>query len=90
MELGEMVISTAGRDAGRYFVVISIIGDKYIEIADGDLRKIENPKRKNINHVKKTGYIYDELSIWLKEGKRVRNHDLKSIINKYLKNEEAE
>ncbi len=90
MKLGEMVISTAGRDFNKYFVVISIIDKNHIEIADGELRKIDSPKLKNIKHVRKTGYINDELSIWLTEGKRVRNEDLRSIINKYINKEEAE
>jgi len=90
MELGEMVISTAGRDTNKYFVVIKIIDKNHIKIADGETRKIDNPKLKNIRHVRKTGYINDELSIWLNEGKRVRNEDLRSIINKYINKEGAE
>ena len=90
MELGEMVISTAGRDTNKYFVVIKNIDKNHIKIADGETRKIDNPKLKSIKHVRKTGYINDELSIWLNEGKRVRNEDLRSIINKYINKEGAE
>lgn len=89
MKLGEMVISRAGRDADRYFIVVSVLNDKYIKIADGDLRKIEDPKLKNIKHVRSTGYINDELSIWLSEGKRVKNEDLRGIIDDYINQEEV-
>jgi len=89
VKLGEMVISRAGRDADRYFIVVSVLNDKYIKIADGDLRKIEDPKLKNIKHVRSTGYINDELSIWLSEGKRVKNEDLRGIIDDYINQEEV-
>jgi len=89
MKLGEMVISRAGRDVDRYFVIVSVVNNKYVEIADGDLRKIEDPKLKNKKHVYFTGYVNDELSIWLTEGKRVKNEDLRGIINNYINKEEV-
>ena len=88
-ELGEIVISTAGRDKGKYYLVVDIVDNKNIKLADGDSRKISQEKKKNIKHIKKTGYVAEELSQWLKEAKRVRNEDLKSIISDYAKNKEA-
>lgn len=43
---GQIILSKAGRDAGRYFVVIDILNSEYVLIADGDLRKIDRPKKK--------------------------------------------
>ncbi len=89
MKPGEIVISTAGRDTGRYFIVISVVNNRYILVADGDIRRIDDPKLKNAKHVKSTGYIIEELSIWLAEGRRIRNEDLRGFILDYQKNEEA-
>ena len=89
IELGEIVSSTAGRDEGRYFVVIDIVNQNYVKIADGDLRKIENPKLKNIKHLNTTGEIVEELSIWLHNKKRVRDEDLKKVVRDYEQNKEA-
>lgn len=83
MQLGELVVSIAGRDKGRYFIVVNIINEDYVKVADGDLRRIENPKKKNIKHLKSEKNIFDELSIWLARGKRIRNEDLKNIIQNY-------
>ncbi|GFR35247.1 KOW domain-containing RNA-binding protein [Thermobrachium celere] len=44
--LGQIVHSRAGRDKGRYFIVVGLIDENYVLIADGDLRKIESPKKK--------------------------------------------
>lgn len=81
---GEVVISTTGRDSGRYFIIVEIVNSKYVKIADGDLRKIEDPKLKNIKHIKATGDVIEELSIRLREGKRIRNKDLRSFVEDYM------
>lgn len=50
--LGQIVSSRAGRDKNRYFIVMSILDENYVLIADGVLRKIGNPKKKKIKHLK--------------------------------------
>lgn len=50
----EMIVkATAGRDSGRYFVILKN-EDRFVFIADGKTRKLESPKRKNIKHLKLT------------------------------------
>ncbi len=88
-QLGELVLSTAGRDSGRYFIIVEIVDDKFVKISDGDLRTIEDPKLKNIKHIKKTGEVEKELGKWLKEDRRVRNEDLKQFIKEYEKGKGA-
>lgn len=51
IERGTIVRSKAGRDKFRYFVVIEVIDESYCLIADGDLRKLEAPKKKKISHL---------------------------------------
>jgi len=52
MELFSVVMSCAGRDQGKYFAVISNISDNYVGLADGQTRRLENPKKKKVKHVK--------------------------------------
>ncbi len=54
--LGTVVIATAGRDAGRMFVIVGTQGKDAL-IADGKTRKLEKPKRKNIKHLKATNTV---------------------------------
>ncbi|NLM96756.1 MAG: RNA-binding protein [Halanaerobiaceae bacterium] len=87
--LGEIVISRAGRDSGKHYIVVNIESENYVMVADGEAKRIEHPKRKNVKHLIFTGDINDELAIWLENKKRIRNEDLKKILKDYVKNEEA-
>ena len=50
---GSLVYSRAGRDKGTLFVVIETEGD-WVYLADGDLRRVEKPKKKRLKHINKT------------------------------------
>ena len=49
MEVGRVVFSKAGRDAGHYFVVVAVLDKDHVAIANGCQRKVDNPKKKKIN-----------------------------------------
>jgi len=48
---GQLVISKAGRDHNRHFIVLQIVDEQFVLLVDGDLRKIENPKLKKTKHL---------------------------------------
>ena len=73
---GDIVLSKAGRDKGRYFVILGVIDDNFVLIADGDLRKVDNPKKKKIKHLENTGRTSERICEKLAEGMRVTNPDL--------------
>ena len=52
MEPGRVVQSTQGRDAGRYFVVLQVVDDRHVLMADGQSRKIDHPKKKKMMHLR--------------------------------------
>lgn len=58
IERGSLVYSIAGRDKGSLFLVIKRDGD-FIYLADGKLRRIENPKKKKLKHVNKTNTLLE-------------------------------
>ena len=47
---GQLVRSKAGRDKTRTLAVLAVDGSMLL-VADGDLRKLDNPKRKKMQHV---------------------------------------
>lgn len=49
--VGRVVRSTAGRDKGRLFLAIGVFDEEHLLIADGDLRKVEKPKKKKLRHL---------------------------------------
>lgn len=51
---GQIVKSKAGRDAGRHFVIFEVLDEDYVQIVDGDLRKVEKPKKKKRRHLAMT------------------------------------
>ncbi|MCR4436239.1 MAG: KOW domain-containing RNA-binding protein [Clostridiales bacterium] len=78
--LGQVVYSKAGRDAGRKFVVIEIVDAFYVLLSDGDLRRIEKPKKKKIKHLKLTGEINEYLSEKLKNKQKITNSEIRKAL----------
>ena len=62
LERGRVVLSRAGRDQGRFLVVLSIQGQEFL-VADGKERPLERPKRKNAKHLQATGILIPESSL---------------------------
>lgn len=53
LEVGSIVLSKAGRDKGKYLVVVaSACG--YALLCDGGERPIQRPKRKSLKHIEDT------------------------------------
>lgn len=48
--IGEFARSKAGHDKGRLYIIVGI-QDDFLYLCDGDLRKLDNPKKKRIKHV---------------------------------------
>ena len=53
IKAGNVVISSAGHDSGRFMVVVGADGG-FLFVADGKERKLGSPKKKNPKHVRAT------------------------------------
>ncbi len=53
INLGHIVISSAGRDVGHAYVVIGWYKPQTLLVADGRGRKVASPKKKNVKHVRR-------------------------------------
>jgi ribosomal protein L14E/L6E/L27E len=82
-QVGRLVYSKAGRDAGSYYVIISVIDHQYVCICNGDTRKIEKPKKKKVKHLKFTSIYSEEIYNAISLGVKVNN----SYIKKFVKSE---
>lgn len=78
--LGQIVISKAGRDAGKKFVVVKVIDDLYVMVSDGSLRRLEKPKRKKIKHLEPTGMIAEVVAEKLRNNARISNSDIRKSL----------
>ena len=77
---GQIVHSKAGRDKDRYFIVIDVINDDYVLIADGNLRKIANPKKKKIRHLVVHDKFAHEIITKIKQSQPITDLDLKKCL----------
>lgn len=77
---GQVVYSRAGRDEGRIFLITGIMDDKYVFVSDGDLRRVENPKKKKIKHLAVTAVVIEAISEKLKAGVKITNAEIRKVL----------
>ncbi len=49
--IGLLAYSKCGRDRKRLFCVVDVLGEDFVLVADGKLRKTESPKKKRLKHL---------------------------------------
>jgi hypothetical protein len=81
-KVGQAVKSKAGRDKGSIFFVIRVVDENYVMVADGDMRRIDNPKLKKIKHIVKLSTFSDELAKRLSSGEKINNAFLRRELEK--------
>lgn len=74
-----IVKSTAGRDAGKFFFVLETQGD-FLLLADGKTRRVENPKRKRVKHVALVGESHSLIAEKIRSGEKITNSELRKAI----------
>lgn len=74
-----IVKSTAGRDAGKFFFVLETQGD-FLLLADGKTRRVENPKRKRLKHVTLVGESHSLVAEKIRSGEKITNSELRKAI----------
>ena len=72
----DIVISLAGRDKGQWFYVVNT-EENYVFLADGKGRKLENPKRKKLKHVRRVSRTETRVALKIKQGDKVLNSELR-------------
>ncbi len=76
IEPGRAVLSRQGRDAGRRFVVLQTDG-AFALVADGDLRKVEKPKKKKHMHIRALPEFFPSFVEIVQGGKLPSNADIR-------------
>ena len=72
----DIIVSLAGRDKGKYFYVIDV-EENFVLIADGKGRKLENPKRKKLKHVRRVTRTETRVAAKIQNGDKVLNSELR-------------
>ena len=77
---GRVVLSTQGRDEGRYFIILKVIDDNFVLMADGLTRKVDHPKKKKVKHLRMKPIVVEV------DGDKLPNRHLQdSDLRRYLR-----
>ena len=88
--LGRVVFSKTGRDKGKPFIIVQVVNERYVIVSDGNIRKIENPKMKNVKHLQYTKMQADEVIGYLDRGEIPDNHIIRKNIKQILERGETD
>ena len=79
IKVGSIVRSKAGRDKGDFFIVLAMDGD-YVYMANGDLRKVDQPKKKKLKHLQGTEQVSEFIINKLSQGNKVTNSEVRKAL----------
>lgn len=83
VQLGQYVRSKAGRDKNHIFIVIDVVDHEYVLVVDGDVRRIETPKKKKCKHLFEYNQMSDVVCEKSKDGKKITNLMIRKEIEKF-------
>lgn len=81
--IGQVVKSKAGRDKERIFLVIDVIDDQFVSLVDGDLRKLDNPKKKKIKHLIVYNTLLPEIKFKLDNKMKINNAYIRKLLEPF-------
>ncbi|MDQ0256028.1 ribosomal protein L14E/L6E/L27E [Evansella vedderi] len=83
-QVGELVRILNGRDKDQFACVIEVMDGRFVRIADGDKRKVDRAKKKNIQHIQRLDIVAPEVKNSIVETGRVTNAKLRFAISTYI------
>ena len=83
--LGQVVKSRAGRDKGNIFLVLNVVDDKHVLVVDGDLRKLDNPKKKKVKHLTIYNTVLPELRYKIDNDIKLNNAYIRKLLEPFNK-----
>lgn len=76
---GSIVRSKAGRDKGDLFIVLAREGE-FAYIANGDLRKVDTPKKKKLKHLQGHNEVSEFIKNKLETVGKVTNSEVRKAL----------
>jgi len=87
LRIGPIVKSKAGRDKGRVFLICRIIDEQYVLVCDGDLRKLNNPKKKKVKHLMIYNTVLTEFAERLQSNENLDDAYVRKLLEPYVSKE---
>lgn len=83
MQIGSLVKSKNGRDKDKCYIVVRLVDNRIVLLVDGITRKLQNPKKKNIKHLKEMTLITN-IKEKIENEKQVFDKEINKAINTYI------
>ena len=83
-ELGRVVLSRQGHDKGKGFLVVGLVDEAYVLIADGDSRKLSKPKKKQAKHLDPKPYVASDIIDAILKQAQTADSDIRKALKTYL------
>ena len=80
-EIGRVVQSRKGRDAGRCFVILQVVDDQFVLMADGLTRKLDHLKKKKVKHLHPKPLRMDVKA--LQRTNQLKDSDLRAFLKEH-------
>lgn len=78
LDIGRVVKSRQGRDAGRYFVILQVVDDQFVLLSDGLTRKLDHLKKKKVKHLQPKPLRMDVQS--LLDTNQLKDSDIRAFL----------
>lgn len=89
-QIGQIARIHRGKDSGTLAVIINVVDQRYVMIADGKKRKFDEPKKKNLIHLDLLPVVSQEVADSLAQTGHVTNSKLRFALNMYVSNVQQE
>lgn len=81
--IGGICQSTQGRDKDRYYLIKTIYPDGAVGLVDGNFKKLAEPKKKNLKHVRLLPDKAETIAAKLIDGRQVFDTEVYSALKTY-------
>jgi len=78
--VGGICQSTQGRDKDRYYVICSVQNDGLVLVVDGNFKKLAEPKKKNVKHLRLLPDRAEAIGAKLLDGRQVFDSEVYSAL----------
>ena len=75
-QLGQVVVSKRGKDAGHVYVIVGFLDENRLALADADKFNVNSPKSKNPKHVAPAPHVIKEITACVEAGKNINRGEL--------------
>ena len=81
--VGGICQSTQGRDKDRYYRIKTVYPDGAVGLVDGNFKKLAEPKRKNLKHIRLLPEKAEAIAAKLADGRQVFDSEVYSALKTY-------